>query len=139
MDKPWCAQLDDYAVAAESGNRRVVVAKGLAKDFKKIATKDQAQLRRWMEIWTNDRDGAISTERFKSQDSFTDDKGRKVQIWAFKSYQARIYGFIRTVEGKETFLAGAIDPSKKNDNADKNNLKRAKTEAFRVLQALGIR
>lgn len=139
MTKPWCNALVDYAVVAESDNRRVVMSKGLAKEFKKVAAKDKAKLISWMTIWTEDREGAISTQRFKAQDSFTDKKGRRVQVWAFKSYQARLYGFIRKVEGKETFLVTAADSSKKNDDADPIKLKKASDEAFKVLDAVGIR
>lgn len=139
MTTSWCKSLGDYAVVVESGNRRVVMAKGLAKEFGKIAVKDKAKLRAWMEIWTEDREGAISTQKFKSQDGFTDGKGRRVQIWAFKSYQARLYGFIRKIEGKETFLVTAADAAKKDDEADPAKLQRASREAFKVLDAVGIR
>lgn len=139
MTKAWCKALDDYAVVAESGNRRVVMAKGLAKEFKKVANKDKAKLLSWMENWTRDREGAISTQRFKSQESFTDHKGRRVQIWAFKSFQARLYGFIRKIEDKETFLVTAADASKKDDEADPVKLKRASEGAFKVLDAVGMR
>lgn len=139
MTKPWCKELDDFAVVVESDNRRVVMAKGLAKEFGKVAKKDKANLRSWLEIWTEDREGAISTQRFKSQDSFTDAKGRRIQIWAFKSYQARLYGFIRKIEGKETFLVTAADAAKKDDKADSAKLQRASKEGFKALDAVGIR
>jgi len=131
--------LSDYAVVVESDNRRVVMAKGLAKEFRKIAVKDQAKLRSWMEIWTEDREGAISTQRFKAQDSFTDAKGRRIHVYAFKSYQARLYGFSRKIEGKETFLVTAADAAKKDDEADPAKLQRASREGFKVLDAVGIR
>jgi len=139
VTKPWCQSLSDYAVVVESDNRRVVMAKGLAKEFEKVTLKDKAKLVSWMKIWTEDREGAISTQRFKSQDSFTDGKGRRVQIFAFKSFQARLYGFIRKIEGKETFLVTAADAAKKNDEADPAKLQRASKEAFKVLDAVGIR
>lgn len=139
MTKPWCKSLEDYEVVAESANRRVVMAKGLAKEFRKVASKDKAKLLSWMKIWTSDRDGAISTQRFKSQESFTDGQGRRVQVWAFKSYQARLYGFIRRIEAKETFLVTAADASKKDDEADPARLQKASKEAFRVLDVLGMR
>lgn len=115
------------------------MAKGLAKEFRKVASKDKAKLLSWMKIWTSDRDGAISTQRFKSQESFTDGQGRRVQVWAFKSYQARLYGFIRRIEAKETFLVTAADASKKDDEADPARLQKASKEAFRVLDVLGMR
>lgn len=139
MAKPWCKALADYAVVAESDNRRVAMSKGLAKEFGKVSQKDKAKLLVWMKIWTEDREGAISTQRFKSQDSFTDRNGRRVQVWAFKSFQARLYGFIRQIEGRETFLVTAADAAKKNDDADPVKLKRASTEAFRILDLLSMR
>lgn len=139
MTKAWCEALDDYAVVVESGNRRVVMAKGLAKEFKKVTTKDKAKLLSWMKIWAGDCEGAISTQRLKYQDHFTDQKGRRVQIWVFKSFQARLYGFVRKIEDKETFLVTAVDASKKDDQADPVKLKKASEEAFKVLVAVGIR
>lgn len=139
MTKSWCESLNEYAVIAESDNRRVVMAKGLAKEFKKIATKHQAKLKSWMEIWTTDREGAISSQKFKYQDSFQDGKGRRIQIYAFKSFQARLYGFSRKIEGKDTFLVTAADAAKKDDEADPAKLQRASKEGFRILDAVGIR
>ena len=115
------------------------MAKGLAKEFKKVKTKDKAKLLSWMEIWTADRDGALSTQRFKFQQGFTDQQGRRVQIWAFKSYQARLYGFIRKIEGRETFLVTAVDASKKDDDADPVKLQKASRAGFKALDALGMR
>jgi hypothetical protein len=135
----WCNQLPDYEVVVEGDDRRVVMSGGLDKEYRKIAVKDKASLRRWIENWCGDVDGAIPDTRMKAQDRFSDVKERTVLVIAFKSYQARLYGFIRKVAEKETFFISAIDPDKKDDEADPKVLKKAKLEAFRVLDRLKIR
>lgn len=135
----WCSQLPDYEVVVERDGRRVAMCGGLDKEYRRIAPKDKAALRRWMENWCSDVEGAIPDTRMKAQERFSDAKGRTVLIIAFKSYQARLYGFIRKISNKETFLVAAIDPEKKDDDADPKILKKAKLEAFRILELMKIR
>ncbi|MBO9710468.1 MAG: hypothetical protein J7521_19880 [Caulobacter sp.] len=131
--------MPDYEVVVEGDGRRVVMSGGLDKDYRKIATKDKASLRRWMENWCGDVEGAMPDTRMKAQERFSDVKGRTVLIIAFKSYQARLYGFIRRVAERDTFFVTAIDPDKKDDDADPKVLKRAKLEAFRILEVMNLR
>jgi hypothetical protein len=136
---PWCNHLREYEVVVEAANRRVVMNVGLEKEYRKIATKDKATLRRWMELWCDDVDGAIPDTRLKAQHRYADAQGRNVLIFAFKAYQARLYGFIREIEGKLTFLITAADSDKKDDGADQKVLDRASGEAFRILKTIDIR
>jgi hypothetical protein len=139
LAQPWCKGLEDYSVVAEGATRRVVMHHGLAKEFGKAKAQDKAKLLSWIQIWCDKPEGSIPAEKLKSQEHFTDAKGRKVHIFALKAHQARLYGFIRVVQTKETFLFASVDPSKKDDSADPAVIKRAKNEAFRVLDVLGIR
>lgn len=123
---------------AESDTRRVVVNTGLAKAQKKVEKKDQASVWHWMKIWVRDqKDAAIPEERFKFQTRWKGPGGENIRVSVFKSYQARYYGFTREVEGKETFLVSAIDPAKKDNQADPAMYKRVGEEALRVMRALG--
>jgi hypothetical protein len=133
------SELAEYEVAVRAKTRCVAIDRGLEKLFKKVTPKDQGKIRRWMEIWCRDGAANIPKENLKPQERFQDVKGRSVQIWAFKSYQARMYGFSRIVDGRETFFVTAIDPAKKNDDADPAMLKKSKNEAFRILDVLGLR
>lgn len=140
MTEPWCNKLAEYEVVAESDSRRVVMLKSLAKEYKKLKHKDKAGLLRWIQIWCDDQQaGAIPREKFKKQDNYRNAEGKSIAVYCFKFFQGRLYGFSRIVEKKETFLISAIDPAKKNDDADQNLLARAKEEGFRVLKVLGIR
>lgn len=132
-------EIAEYEVVVHAGERRVAMNRGLVKLFAKITPKDKGRLRRWMEIWCRDGAANIPRENMKPQERFHDDQGRSVQVWAFKSYQARLYGFSRIVDSKETFFVTAVDPAKKDNNADPGVIKKAKIEAFRILDLLGIR
>jgi maltooligosyltrehalose synthase len=134
----WCNQLPEYALVVESDNRRVVAWDKLTKDQRKVKPKDQGSVLRWMKNWTDGVEN-IPEERFKFQERFTKNGFHPVRISTFKSFQARYYGFNRIVEGKDTFFITAIDPSKKDNDADPAMLDRASKEAFRVLETLNVK
>lgn len=135
----WCDDLPEYEVVAECDGRRVVMLGKLRKEYKRVERKDAAAVLRWMQIWCRDEVDALPPERFKQQERYVGATGSVVKISAFKSYQARFYGFSRSVQGKETFFVTALDPAKKSDQADPQMLKRASDEAFRILAALKIK
>jgi len=60
----------------------------------------------------------------------------KVRLQALKPWQLRAYGFVCSIAGKPTFIITGADCSKKQDRANKNILKAAGDEAFRVDQQL---
>lgn len=135
MASHWCNQLPEYEVVAEGDKRRVVAWVKLAKEQRKVKPKDQGGILRWMKNWADGVDN-IPEEKFKYQDRFTQNGFHPVRISAFKNHQARYYGFNRVVEGKDTFFVTAIDPSKKDNNADPAMLERASKEAFNILRTL---
>ena len=51
--------------------------------------------------------------------------GKKLMVWAFKHYQLRVYGVEGSVSGKRAFFASVVEPKKKKDGADRDQLKRA--------------
>ena len=71
-------------------------------------------------------------ERFKFQTRWKGASGEGHRISVFKSYQARYYGYSREIAGKETFVVAAIDPAKKDNQADPAMYKRVGDEADRI-------
>lgn len=134
----WSILLPDYTLIAENGERRVVVREKLKKVQAKVDDQHRLTIRNWMRFWVNDGPQDIPPEKFKFQQRFNQNGFKPVVISAFKSYQARYYGFSRVVDGKMTFFVTAIDPAKKDDKANDEVLERASREAFRVLKALKI-
>lgn len=138
MASHWCSLLPDYALLADSEKRRVVVHGKLKKEQAKVDRQHYVVIIRWMKIWTTDVVGGVPPEKFKFQARFTEKGFHPVAIWVFKAHQPRYYGFTRVVEGKETFFVTAIDPAKKQDDANPEVLARAGREAFRILKLLGL-
>jgi hypothetical protein len=66
---------------------------------------------------------ALGEDKFKFEDSFADGRGKQVQVYAFKSFQFRIYGGILTVAGKRCFVGVRFDPTKKSDKANQQLLR----------------
>lgn len=56
-----------------------------------------------------------------------------VLLWAFKVWQFRLYGFIKKLEGKETFIGVDFDDAKKQNKADQDLLNRAQKHCKKYL------
>jgi len=70
----------------------------------------------------------LSDEKFKKEQNFPDGKGGKVAIWAFKSWQWRLYGTIMHVAASRCFVGTAVDAAKKRNKADRKLMKAAADE-----------
>lgn len=58
-------------------------------------------------------------EHFKSEGSYPMGNGKKVQIYAFKPHQWRLYGTVCNYQGFISFVGTKVDPSKKSNKADR--------------------
>lgn len=65
------------------------------------------------------------TERLNTNEGRYSVEGKKVRVWAFKSFQLRVYGVEGSVNGKRAFFATEVDPAKKKPKADPGALQRA--------------
>ncbi len=75
----------------------------------------------------------FSTDDFAFEDRITVEH-KRVAIHAFKPWQFRLYGFIRKVNHKTSFIATHADPAKKQTKAHRGNLKRAATLSLPYLE-----
>lgn len=96
---------------------KVFVKEGDPKDRAKI----EASMKR---MFAENGHRNMPDNRFKAEKARSVG-GKKVQVWAFKSYQLRVYGLMGSVHGKQAFFAVEVDPKKKRDKADPNALVRA--------------
>lgn len=95
-----------------------------------ISLKRKAHLERYFSEFCNNLQfyRHLSDEKFKKEENFPDGKGGKVAVWAFKSWQWRLYGTILPVAGRRTFVGVSVDASKKRNKADRELMKRAADE-----------
>lgn len=56
----------------------------------------------------------------------------KVRLQAFKPWQLRAYGFIKSANGRPTYVITGVDCSKKSDRAKQSVVRSAGSEAYRV-------
>lgn len=74
----------------------------------------------------------FTEEHFKSVGRFKADGGNEHLIYEFKSHQFRLYGVVKTYEGKRSFVGLVCDPSKQQNKADPKILKRAANAADEI-------
>lgn len=102
----------------------VYMTRGVAKRFDKVAAKDRARCRAWMQRFADDGYENLDNTKLKNEGQFStgDRSGTKVTVWAFKAWQLRVYGGV--VRGS-LFVCTEIDDSKKQDAANRDLLKSA--------------
>jgi hypothetical protein len=74
----------------------------------------------------------FSEEQFKSVGRFKAEGGNEHLIYEFKSHQFRLYGVVKTYEGKRSFIGVVCDPSKQKNKADPKVLRRAANAAEKL-------
>ena len=77
-------------------------------------------------------ESAFTDEMFKPVQRIKATGGNEHMIYEFKAHQFRLYGVIRTYEGKRSFVGTACDPAKKNNKADPAILRRAADAADKI-------
>ncbi|WP_456680037.1 hypothetical protein [Bradyrhizobium sp. USDA 3311] len=80
-------------------------------------------LRYFAEFCDNaDYNKRLGDEKFKKEENIPDGRGGKVAVWAFKGKQWRLYGAILKVAERRCFVGLSIDPSKKQNKANRQLL-----------------
>jgi hypothetical protein len=116
---------EDWQKLCEGPNGEIWIHKSCLKEIKKIN-----QQRMWAKV------RAHMTDRFcelESLDDLTKEQfnsegrqsvnGKKVLLYAFKSYQLRVYGCLGSINGSRAFSA-AVAVQKKTDELDDKDAKR---------------
>ena len=106
----------------ETAKGQVAIITQIRGDYDEIEDRKRFRLTRIMELWC---DGRPLTEEM-----FNPNEGRapqsNVMLQAFKGFKVRLYGFVRQIAKKKTFIIVDMDSAKKQNKADKGILKRAK-------------
>jgi hypothetical protein len=122
----------EFALVKDGPYAAVRLAPALHKDYMELFEKNddfskkrRKHLERYFTRYCDIGPQALGEDKFKFEDSFPDGKGKQVHVYAFKSFQLRLYGGILTVAGKRCFVGVRSDPSKKSDKADQQLLRSA--------------
>ena len=83
----------------------------------------RARFVRIMELWCDDK--PLTDKMINRNEGRTSRRNEMCQ--AFKAFKVRLYGFVGQENGKKTFVICDFDGAKKQDKADKQILKRAKS------------
>ena len=86
--------------------------------------RDRKRLDAMLKKFSDWGTGGFSKDRFAFEERITVEH-KSVAIFAFKPWQFRLYGIIRTVNLKTSFIATHADPAKKQTKAHRGNLERA--------------
>jgi len=115
----------------------VFMTKKVARVFEKADPKSRSRCRKWIKFYAEDGPKNLIDTQFKPEGRFNvgDAKGTKIQIYAFKAYQLRVYGGL--IPGTNKFVCTEIDRTKKQDAADQNRLKRAASNLGKVISDWG--
>jgi hypothetical protein len=137
MDNPKDDSLEhiDCDVLAEHSGARVVIRRVIRKFYDALDFQKQASFEAKMKRWC---DGdKMTPEMFKHNEGRS--SRHNVMLQAFKAFKVRLYGFSFSVGDKRTFIIVDADPAKKQNKADPNILKRAKSRIDDLLDEKGTK
>ena len=97
----------------------------VARDFIRVRAKDRFRCQRFMVFYSNDGSENLIETQFCVEDRLKTGgrRSRRVQIYAFKAGQLRVYGGL--VPRRRWFVCTEIDRAKKRRLADQDKLSRA--------------
>lgn len=115
--------MDDLVEVCSGKRFRVLMTKNVQRSLKKADTAQLARCQRWMKKFCDDGFDFLTPEQLKHEGKFSvgDKKGTHAAIYAFKSWQLRVYG---AVIG-DCFVATEVDVAKKQNEADRDKLEAA--------------
>jgi hypothetical protein len=89
-----------------------------------LSTKRRTHLQRYFREFCDHDDylRRLSDQKFKKEGNFSDGLGGTVAIYTIKAWQWRVYGTVMTVGGRRCFVGVVVDPTKKQDRADRAKL-----------------
>jgi hypothetical protein len=108
----------------------------LAEKSDEISVKRKTHIERYFREFCDNVDvqRRLSQEKFKKEGNFPDGHHGKIAVWAFKSWQWRLYGTTLTVEGRRCFVGMKVDDAKKQDRANQTILKNTALEIGALLE-----
>lgn len=119
----------DELASSEKGGR-VGISRDIKREFDALDEKQRGRFIGIMKLWCEGRKLAPTMFNYNEGRS----KQKNLLIQAFKAFKIRFYGFERHLSDRRTFIIIDYDPAKKQDKADPNILKRAKTSADEIMK-----
>lgn len=114
-------KVDDGAFAS------VWITRGASSDLRRQSAKDRAKIRSYIGLFAAHGHAALpNKEKFRHETKITVGKFKNISVWAFKSFQVRLYGAM-VPDKSNRFVCVAVDVKKK-DRADKALLERVAKE-----------
>lgn len=103
---------------------QVAIVDTVAAEFETLEERHKDRFRRIMELWCQSRP---LTPEMMNRNEGRSQGGLRIE--AFKAFKVRLYGFEVTFNKIRTFFIVIIDSAKKQNKADKNILKNAKSRS----------
>lgn len=110
---------------AECNGSQVAIARNVRDEYDALPTKQLGRFQRAMEMWCEGH--RLPKEMWNANEGRSPKQNLLIQ--AIKAFKVRLYGFVRHVGDKKTFIIVDLDPAKKQDKADPIIVKRAKSRA----------
>ena len=117
----------DLELVCEGDHCDVWLLLRVAKAFRSVDAKQRARILELMRILSRDGKTYLAPDKFRFEERFRvgGASGRDVPVYAIKGWKVRIYGSFIQVQGRNAFVGSEIDPSKKQNAADRGKLERA--------------
>ena len=97
------------------------------KEYKQAPQKDRVRVNKILDHLSENGPENLHDKQYKSEGRFSDGTGKKIMVYAVKSYQLRIYGWWHDGPPRRMMCPeGAI---KKTDKADRSQLERVAKKA----------
>lgn len=120
-------------VIAQHSGARVVIRRVIKKVYDALDVQKRGRFAATMKRWCEGE--KLTPEMFNPNEGRT--PRHNIMLQAFKAFKVRLYGFQFTVGDRRTFIIVDADPSKKQNRADPNVLKRAKSRIDELLDEKG--
>lgn len=113
-------------VLAEHSGARVVIRRAVRKVYDALDDRAQGRLSAVMKRWCDDPD-QLTPEMFNGNEGRSSRHNEMLQAIKNNAAKVRLYGFSFLVADKRTFIIVDADTAKKQNKADPNILKRARS------------
>jgi hypothetical protein len=115
---------EDVRVVWQGPKGAVALGRKARKERSKLDQRAAAQLDRYFKHFCEHGFSTLPPEHFKAEGRFPVGDGTELLVHAFKPWQWRLYGTIKTVGGRPMFIGVCVDNSKKRNKADQDLLRR---------------
>jgi hypothetical protein len=125
-------------VLAEHSGARVVIRRAIRKVWDALDDRAQGRFSQVMKRWCDDP-SQLTSEMFNGNEGRTPKHNEMLKAFKNNAAKARLYGFSRAVSDVKTFIIVDADTAKKQNKADPNILKRAKSRVDDFLDKYGTK